>query len=261
MPFMRKNLATSVDFYLVAFFLLLLSCIANPTHARAHDAYEAALPTELKTAKNMCALVACTEAFPGAKSFSERMGQPPYVEAYGEPIAGKKLAWLCHALDRHYRHSCLFWQTRRNTDGHGSQGTFRWYQSAQTLRTHSLLSIPESALLNFNKQYLGKSVTDKIEVGQSRPDEGVLGVDAISGATVTVIVQNQVMMTSGMAIARQTGIVAPTVREPAKYALNGRRLTWAELVKQGSVQRLLVKPEQVGLEKMLCLLSNFGLVI
>ena len=57
------------------------------------------------------------------------------------------------------------------------------------------------------------------------------------------------MMASGMAIARQTGIVAPTVREPAKYVLSGRRLTWTELVKQGSVQRLLVKPEQVGLEK------------
>lgn len=89
MSLMRKNLATSVDFYLVAFFLLLLSCIINPAIARS-SAYEAALPAELKTAKNMCALVACTDVFPGAKSFSERMGQPPYVEAYGDPIAGKK---------------------------------------------------------------------------------------------------------------------------------------------------------------------------
>jgi NosR/NirI family nitrous oxide reductase transcriptional regulator len=48
--------------------------------------------------------------------------------------------------------------------------------------------------VNFNNQYLGKSVTDKIEVGPSRPEEEVIGVDAISGATVTVIAQNQVMM-------------------------------------------------------------------
>ena len=59
-----------------------------------------------------------------------------------------------------------------------------------------LLGIPESALLDFNAQYIGKSVKDKIEVGQTRPDEGVLGVDAISGATVTVIVQNQVNIIS-----------------------------------------------------------------
>ena len=52
-----------------------------------------------------------------------------------------------------------------------------------------LLGIPESALINFNNQYLGKSVADTIEVGPSRPDENVIGVDAISGATVTVIAQ------------------------------------------------------------------------
>lgn len=32
-----------------------------------------------------------------------------------------------------------------------------------------LLGIPESALINFNNQYLGQSVADKLEVGPSRP--------------------------------------------------------------------------------------------
>jgi NosR/NirI family nitrous oxide reductase transcriptional regulator len=112
-----------------------------------------------------------------------------------------------------------------------------------------LLGIPESALVNFNNQYLGKSVTDKLEVGPSRPEEEVIGVDAISGATVTVIAQNQVMMLSGSAVARQTGIIAPTVRDPARFATNGQRYDWAQLVEMGAVQRLLVKPEQVGLER------------
>jgi NosR/NirI family nitrous oxide reductase transcriptional regulator len=75
-----------------------------------------------------------------------------------------------------------------------------------------LLGIPESALLKFNQQYIGRSVADKIEVGPGRPAEGILGVDAISGATVTVIVQNQVMMAAGTAVAKQVGILAPTVR-------------------------------------------------
>jgi transcriptional regulator of nitric oxide reductase len=44
-----------------------------------------------------------------------------------------------------------------------------------------LLGIPESALLNFNNQYIGKSVAQNIEVGQSRPEENILGLDAISG--------------------------------------------------------------------------------
>jgi NosR/NirI family nitrous oxide reductase transcriptional regulator len=111
-----------------------------------------------------------------------------------------------------------------------------------------LLGIPESALTNFNHQYLGKSVSDKIEIGQSRPEEGVLGVDAISGATVTVIAQNQVLMVSASAVARQTGILAPEQRIAARYITTGHRWSWQELVDQGSVQLLRVMPVQVGLE-------------
>ena len=85
-----------------------------------------------------------------------------------------------------------------------------------------LLGIPESALINFNNQYIGKSVTDTIEVGPSRPDENVIGVDAISGATVTVVAQNQVVMASGSAVARQTGIIAPTVREQPRFVTTGQ---------------------------------------
>ena len=53
---------------------------------------------------------------------------------------------------------------------------------------------------------------DKVEIGHSRPDEGIVGVDAISGATVTVIAQNQVLMTSAANVARQTGILPPVQR-------------------------------------------------
>ena len=86
-----------------------------------------------------------------------------------------------------------------------------------------------------------------MEIGRSRPDEGVVGLDAISGATVTVIAQNQVMMSSGGAVARQTGILAPTVRVPAKFTDTGRTLDWAALAKEGAVQRLAIQPEQLGL--------------
>src|SRR5690606_38911757 len=72
---------------------------------------------------------------------------------------------------------------------------------------------------------------------------------AISGATVTVVAQNQVVMTSGNAVARQTGIIAPTIRTAARFASSGQRYSWEQLVKMGVVVRLLVKPEQVGLPR------------
>ncbi|MFZ6749007.1 4Fe-4S binding protein [Undibacterium sp. Ren11W] len=247
----KNHLATSVVHCLVAFFLLLgIAVVSSDNSYAATGSYEAALPDELKTAKDMCALIPCGEAFPGAVSFSERMGQPPYVEAYGAPVAGKKplLGYVMLSTDITDT-PAYSGKPVVTLMGMDLKGRFVGIKVLKHSEPILLLGIPESALLNFNKQYIGKSVADKVEVGQSRPDEGVLGVDAISGATVTVIVQNQVMMTSGMAIARQVGIVAPSVREPAKYIVSGQHLSWDQLVKQGSVQRLLVKAEQVGLEK------------
>ena len=48
-----------------------------------------------------------------------------------------------------------------------------------------MLGIPEAALVNFNQQYLGRKITDSIEVGPSRPAENVIGVDAISVGALT----------------------------------------------------------------------------
>ncbi|MBK9572041.1 MAG: regulatory protein NosR [Rhodoferax sp.] len=211
-------------------------------------AYEAELPAELNSAKDLCAMVPCSAVFPGAKSFSERMGQPPYVEAYGDEEAGKKKLLGYVMLSTDITDTPAYSGKPVITlIGMDRSGRFVGVKVLKHSEPILLLGIPESTLLKFNDQYLGKSVADKIEVGQSRPDENVLGVDAISGATVTVIAQNQVMMASGTAVARQVGILAPTKRDPARYVVTGQRLSWAQLVKQGSVQRLAVKPEQVGL--------------
>jgi NosR/NirI family transcriptional regulator, nitrous oxide reductase regulator len=211
-------------------------------------AYEAELPTELNSAKDLCAMVPCSAVFPGAKSFSERMGQPPYVEAYGDEEAGKKKLLGYVMLSTDITDTPAYSGKPVVTlIGMDRSGRFVGVKALKHSEPILLLGIPESALLKFNDQYLGKSVADKIEVGQSRPDENVLGVDAISGATVTVIAQNQVMMASGTAVARQVGILAPTKRDPARYVVTGQRMSWAQLVKHGSVQRLSVRPEQVGL--------------
>ena len=100
-----------------------------------------------------------------------------------------------------------------------------------------LVGIPESQLTKFVKQYLGKFVGDKIEVGSSRPGEGMIGVDAISGATVTVIAENQVILRSGLGVARQVGIVKPTIRPQAKFKDVPGILDWQALLDEGSVQR------------------------
>ncbi|MFO1265104.1 MAG: 4Fe-4S binding protein [Rhodoferax sp.] len=226
----------------------VLGLCGSLAHA-ATGAYEAELPTNLATTPDMCALLPCKDVFPGAGHFSQRKGQPPYVEAYDNDSAQKQLlGYVMLSTDitdtPAYSGKPVITLIGMDKTGH--------YVGIKVLK-HSepilLLGIPESALINFNNQYLGKSVKDKIEVGPSRPEEEVLGVDAISGATVTVIAQNQVMQLSGQAVARQTGIIAPTVREPARFVSKDQRYEWAQLVQMGAVQQLLVKPEQVGLER------------
>ncbi|MBB4844194.1 NosR/NirI family nitrous oxide reductase transcriptional regulator [Paucibacter oligotrophus] len=241
-----QRLAAKLERFLqLAAFFLLLSLGMHSAWA-ASGAYEAALPAELATAKDMCALLPCKEVFPGAERFSERLGSPPYVKALG--AADQVLGYVMLSTDitdtPAYSGKPVVTLIGMDLKGH--------FVGIKVLK-HSepilLLGIPESALLNFNAQYIGKSVADKIEVGQTRPEENVLGVDAISGATVTVIAQNQVLMASGQAVAKQVGILAPTLREPARYAQTERRFDWAQMVKLGAVQRLRVQPEQVGLER------------
>ena len=62
-----------------------------PQSASAQGAYEAKLPPEVNTAPALCNYVPCTEVLPGATSFSERKGQPPYVEGYAEENGQRKL--------------------------------------------------------------------------------------------------------------------------------------------------------------------------
>lgn len=238
-----RKLATAL-----ASLVLVLSLGHGSVHA---DAYEAQLPADLNTAADLCARVPCAEVFPSATHFSHRKGQPPYVEAYGDadptsPGQRRLLGYVMLSTDitdtPAYSGKPVITLIGMDTEGR--------YVGVKVLK-HSepilLLGIPEKALEDFNNQYLGKSVKDSIEVGPSRPDENILGLDAISGATVTVIAQNQVMQLSGAAVARQVGIIEPTVREPARFAVKDQRYTWEQLQKMGAVKRLRVMPEQVGL--------------
>lgn len=215
------------------------------------QAYEAELPANLATATDMCALLPCQDVFPGATGFSERKGQPSYVEALGGPDGKQVLGYVMLSTDITDT-PAYSGKPVVTLIGMDTAGKFVGIKILKHSEPILLLGIPESALLDFNNQYLGRSVKDTIEVGQSRPEEDIIGVDAISGATVTVIAQNQVIMTSGAAVARQVGIIEPVVRQPVKYVepAAGKPLpTWDELVQQGAVRRVQISPQQVGLPK------------
>ncbi|MEW5889232.1 MAG: 4Fe-4S binding protein [Pseudomonadota bacterium] len=222
--------------------VLLLAFLAAGVHA---DSYEAPLPAQLATDPDLCAYVPCREVLPGADSFSPRKGRPAYVEAYrGE---AKKLVGYVFLSTDIVDIPAYSGKPVVTLIGMDTKGIITGAKILRHSEPILLLGIPESELTRFIKQYVGKFVGDKIEVGKARPDQGVIGVDAITGATVTVIAQNQVMLRSGTEIAKQVGIIKPTMRPQAKFAPVADKLSWPVLVKEGSVQRLTVDPAEVGI--------------
>lgn len=237
MPFLIRALLASV--------FLALSGIAPA----AETAYEAPLPVEVNTAPDLCAHVPCKEVIPGADSFSPRMGKPAYVEAYRGAGAQKTLVGYVFLSTDIVDIPAYSGKPVITLIGMDTKGLITGTRILRHSEPILLLGIPESVLTRFIQQYLGKFVGDKIEIGKSREGEGYIGLDAITGATVTVIAQNQVILRSGVAIARQVGILKVEPKPPVRFSAVNQKLSWAQLVEEGSVRRLTVKPEQLGTER------------
>ena len=69
------------------------------------------------------------------------------------------------------------------------------------------VGISQERLGRYMAQYENKSVFDKVMIGAPRP--GVVGIDGISGATITVMVANATVMRSARAVAESRGIRNP----------------------------------------------------
>jgi NosR/NirI family transcriptional regulator, nitrous oxide reductase regulator len=231
---------------LLALLLALLAFAAPAQATVAGQSYEAALPAQLATDPDLCAWVPCKEVMPGAESFSPRKGRPSYVEAYRVVAGQRTLAgyvFLSTDIVDIPGYSGKPIVTLIGMDPRG------FITAAKVLR-HSepilLLGIPESALTRFIAQYTGKFAGARMEIGKTADAADEAGLDAISGATVTVIAENQVILRSAMEIARQVGILKPTIRPQANYAAAAAPADWNTLVGEGSIVRLTVQPQDVG---------------
>ena len=220
---------------------------AAPASVLAADgAYEAPLPVRLSSDPDLCAHVPCGAVIAGADSFSGRKGKPAYVEAYQTRDGKKKrigYVFLSTDIVDIPAYSGKPVVTLIGMDTRGRITGARILRHSEPIL---LLGIPEAELTKFIMQYVGKFVGDRIEIGKADANQGYIGLDAITGATVTVIAQNQVMLRSGIEIARQVGIIEPVVRAQARFTGIADKPDWDGLVKEGSVRRLVVSPAQVG---------------
>jgi NosR/NirI family transcriptional regulator, nitrous oxide reductase regulator len=226
--------------------LLLFAILASFAAFAFASAYEAALPAALESAPDLCALTPCKDVLPGAESFSVRKGQPPYVEAYaGSGAARRLVGYVFLSTDvvnvQGYSGKPLVTIVGMDAGGHVT--------GAKVLK-HSepilLVGIPEDALTKFVHQFVGRLASDRLHIGKANDGDSD-AIDAISGATVTVLAENQTIMQGAYAVARQVGIVKSAARPPAKLAPFHARMTWWQLVDEGAIARLTVRTTELGL--------------
>lgn len=125
------------------------------------------------------------------------------------------------------------------------------YLGAKVLEHHEpiiLAGIPESKLHKFAEQYDGLTVKDRLKVGGNKT-EGVIHIDGLSGATVTVMVMNVAIVKSAIQVARSLGIVK-TGQEAIQpmgtiYPDVFEKADWLTLLGNGAIRKLYLNRETV----------------
>jgi len=111
-----------------------------------------------------------------------------------------------------------------------------------------LVGIPESKLHDFTAQYAGLKADQRVTVGGTS-SENKVAVDGLSGATVTVMVVNEVVMRTAHRVGVELGLVeGSTNKHPPKAEIikdSFQLRTWDDLTGDGSIRRLLLTKGQV----------------
>jgi NosR/NirI family nitrous oxide reductase transcriptional regulator len=116
-----------------------------------------------------------------------------------------------------------------------------------------LHGLGETPMFEFVDQYTGRSLSDQIIVQSSgsaksgqTPDGKTVYFDGVSKATMSVLIINDTVLSSGLMVARKKlenfAQAAPTRARQDFY----EQLSWDQLVERGFVQRLSLSTEQVA---------------
>lgn len=224
---------------LILFGLLLAS------HAGA-TVYDAELPEQLMHGDDLCGFAPCRDVMPSAQQFSKRKGAPSYVDAYAIEGGQRRLVGYVFLSTDVVDIPAYSGKPVVTLIGMDTRGIITGVRVLKHSEPILLAGIPESALLNFIHQYVGKAADAKLVIGRDQDEAGTVGLDAISGATVTAIAENQVISRSAYEIGRQVGLIKSVPRPAARFTGVKDNLDWAMLLKEGSVQHLLVPASEVG---------------
>jgi NosR/NirI family transcriptional regulator, nitrous oxide reductase regulator len=225
--------------------LALLGLLLVPQGARA-SMYDSELSAEALSGPDLCARAPCGDVMPAARQFSKRMGMPSYVEAYALENGKTRVVGYVFLSTDVVDIPAYSGKPVVTLIGMDTRGIITGVRILKHSEPILLAGIPESTLVEFIRQYVGKAADAKLEIGQGQGKNDTISLDGVSGATVTVIAENQVITRSAYAIASQVGIIKSVPKPPARFTALNEQLDWAALMKEGSVQHLQVQAKDVG---------------
>ncbi len=105
-----------------------------------------------------------------------------------------------------------------------------------------LIGLKEKNYQSFLKQYPGKNIRKDYSVGKG------ISMDAVTGATVTVVVQNAIIFRSARKVASEAGMIEYAKETKRRISKKFNELSWKELIKSDAIKNIRVSSEELGLE-------------
>ena len=110
-----------------------------------------------------------------------------------------------------------------------------------------MIGIKDEDYSKFLQQYVGKNIKDNLVIGKEIP------MDAITGATVSALVQNATILGSTRSVtailgsAQQTAAKKPPKRQASRISETYSERTWDQLVDSGAMKRIRVPFQELGM--------------
>ncbi|GAF87404.1 unnamed protein product, partial [marine sediment metagenome] len=105
-----------------------------------------------------------------------------------------------------------------------------------------LIGLKEKNYQTFLKQYPGKNIKEDYSIGKG------ISMDAVTGATVTVVVQNAIIFRSARKVATEAGMIEYAKGTKRRISKKFTELSWEELIKSGAIKNIRVNSRELGLE-------------
>ncbi len=189
-----------------------------------------------------CAVLPCAEVLPMAVDFRPAADGDHWI---GRDGAGDVVGWVALSTDfvdiKAYSGKPLVTLVGLDPDG-TITGAKILHHSEPIL----LIGIPESALTEFVKVYAGKRATQRIVIGRSRQPD-TIALDAISGATVTVLAQNHTILEVARTLGVQLGVINVASIVPGHFVGEEEPWTFHEMMEKDALGRLTVTEQDMGI--------------